>query len=681
MKKLVVVSNIALALVAGASVAGADTGTVGEKNAGGVQNLFSGSDTMVSVIENAFSQMTTEGVIASGDIQYLGAGSSNGQRQIEGGYTTANQPTCTPNDTGAGNAGCQEISPMSRLMDQNICNDSEAVGNAESMGICGDSIVVFSDNASYQSTSTGACTNLTSTDNAAGTIPFLETAVLGSTKTVAGYTIGSATQNTTDDSGATVVKTIEPWQDVLRIVYTGYKGTDPWGGADTEGSHPGNKLDEAPDTEADPAAPANRSVRCADPVRAALITSWYDMFDSASCNTGRCASGLRQAYRRDDASGTTGVFLDFLDVKLTITARTQTYGVTNSTTPATETHPFCDGGDFEGIVSQQASAALAPYGDPIRKPCAAEDDLCGRDGQLGVVRAVLSVPTKYQVQGSNPAVGNAFGFPTKQCTRNVFRMSDFASTGARVCPDGNLPLAGKCYQPVYTGGGVDDYNCINARTSRPPGANTSFDGRVYNFYIHSTPGSSVPDTASLRFFEMAQWRQNSVEIPAAGNPTTDLVKVCQEVDATANIGCIVGKTTCTIGWSGQQSVLAPPYDDLNEPFALNEGSAAPNTWDYLGRKLYINSIGGFENTSADCLRRYNNDSNGIPATAAEIAYCNAQVDLVNWLNDPADNFGNAASVCRAGFYSPLAGGPTCESHTIGCTGATVANGNLSCVAQ
>ena len=60
-------------------------------------------------------------------------------------------------------------------------------------------------------------------------------------------------------------------------------------------------------------ASVNRITRCTSAARQELVGSWANLFDTSgdNCGTNACTS-LRHAYRRDDSSGTTGVFLELI---------------------------------------------------------------------------------------------------------------------------------------------------------------------------------------------------------------------------------------------------------------------------------------------------------------------------------------------------------------------------------
>jgi hypothetical protein len=624
MKKIVLTSTALFGLI-GASTAFAQTAT---KDTNYDINLLTGSDTMVDVMNYAID-VAADGVVGGAQLplSYNGIGSSAGQRQLEGGATNTGEPTCASTDPD--NIGCQDIAPMSRQMNSAVCNDPEAVGNAEGLAICGDALVIISDNTSYQATENEAgkaCTTVSSTPGLEGGAA--AKAELGGAKTLAnGYQIGA--------------NGIEPWQDVLRLVYTGCTNTDAFGATSC-------------------AVAGNRKTRCDGQARKDLVATWTNLFEVGSdgtvCNSGTCPSGLRAAYRRDDSSGTTNVFLDFLDVvnsSAALGSRSEYYNLLgNATVAAPNDQAFCDGGDveacFASVVSADSSTPTkqqlitADFGDPIRTNCIAGDELCCGDGKMGLVRAVRSVVD---------SMPTTQAYPTKWCTTGVWRLRAINSSTLRVCPSATLAgqpntnlgkTGASCWMPANTEGGPDNFNCINRSTNLPAGY--TGDGRAWNYLINnvaSSPAIKTIDATRVRLPDVAQWRQNmSANPPIVG--AQNVTPVCQERSGTRNIGCLTGNTTCTIGFSGEEAGKLAPYSNLNEGYVIDSstgGLGTPSATD-LQRKLYINAIGGFEAVGGAQCAALTNES---------ATYCQAQKDLTNWFLNPA----NAAAACTAANYTAL----------------------------
>ena len=110
---------------------------------------------------------------------------------------------------------------------------------------------------------------------------------------------------------------------------------------------------------------------CASATRASILNNWTN-FTSSTC--ARAGNKIRHAFRRDDLSGTTDAF------KL-LTGAT---GFCNGTAP----------GNTGGVFNQD--------NDPVRRACDADEQVCGPNGDLGVVLAI-TVPSSNAYPGaSNP---------------------------------------------------------------------------------------------------------------------------------------------------------------------------------------------------------------------------------------------------------------------------------------
>src|SRR5262249_42146079 len=144
----------------------------------------------------------------------------------------------------------------------------------------------------------------------------------------------------------------------------------------------------------------NRVARCNSSVRRDIVSNWLNILHTnTSCGTG-CGT-IRHLLRRDLASGTTDVFAAVLGLA----------------TPGGTNVPFCNGNDQEDL-------------DPIRISCSTGgglqtnnsatdpslDDICQRDGTLGLV-TVITVPP----EGADPGtagltVTNADLYPVQACS-------------------------------------------------------------------------------------------------------------------------------------------------------------------------------------------------------------------------------------------------------------------------
>jgi len=629
---------------------------------GATQTVWVGSDTLNKVIATV-----TAGITLNQITTYLDQGSGQGQRQMEGSPNSGtSEPTCTPSD-GNGypetNPGCQEISPMSRQMDNKICEDEIVTPGgagpaknttAEALAVCGDGVVVLANNADHAQYADDAASCATGpSDNGSPFVPNATYAKAGKLRHSGTFAVDGAPAGTT--------YTVTDWKDVLRVVYTGCTNT-------------GGKCDTT-----------SRLTRCTDPVRKTLLNHWEYLVESGalsgdnavSCGAATCPSlangdgGVRQAYRRDDGSGTTGVFLQLLGLGAPILQRTgyirlvppttvQIIPIPDLATPPTTTPPtpggnmFCDGGDTEGfwhsgngitpvaVTSTTLVTAVDPsgFGDPITRPCLDDasptsklpDNLCGFTGRVGVVRAIRS-----------PGTGDATfpDYPVKQCTAGRFALKKFVNTNTSlpICPDGTRPVGNQCNLPYFTAdaGVTKDFRCVNYKTNRPPSLPSWVDGRSYNYVVRDVNGVvKYLDGATQFKPDVAQWRQHMARldllspfsnVDIGADATREFI--CTDVDATRLMGCLVGNSKCTIGWAGREAAGTSTSDDLQEPFRIHNGQTpgayiTPNDADILSfnypfsRDLYLSAIGGFENLTADCLAR-----------GGSTNYCNDELAIAN----------------------------------------------------
>lgn len=329
------------------------------------QHQIVGSDTLNEVMDCLTAgigalcpgKVTT----AAGVSNYVGQGSGQGQRQMEGSPKAGtDELPCTVGGVSDAsglpetNPGCQEIAPMSGEMDKGVCDDdftnsSESGNNvsAESLAICADGIVVITDNASLgQYGSAASCGS--ETGDSSNPAPYQP----NPNYTGSGGLRHAGVIPADASVGLANPYTISDWKDVLRLVYTGCENTD--GTCDNKDHY----------------------LRCSDPVRRTLINHWSYLVDSGtlagdtaqSCGRANCADstdglngGLRAAYRRDDSSGTSGFFLSTLGLNKNTVHRTALVTALGRPTviPATATtgDMFCDGGDIEGFTTESFSAA------------------------------------------------------------------------------------------------------------------------------------------------------------------------------------------------------------------------------------------------------------------------------------------------------------------------------------
>lgn len=616
-----------------------------------VPTAISGSDTLNKVMDDLIVGLTGAGQLSGGVTTYLGCGSSCGERQVAGSPTAADGVNngCTPSDgNGApeANPGCQEISPMSRELQNGICDDdpnfpSTSNDQAEGLAFCADGLVILGANDSIGAfgQDAAACSTFHSSTTTPNT---------GNTFNSTG--VGQLRKSGVLASGYAIAD----WKDVVRLVYTGCKNTD--------GLCANNN---------------DRVVRCDSAVRKEVVSNWGNLFEGVACpqSTG-CPTGLRQAYRRDDKSGTTGVFLALIgvaaDVNKNLLSRTAFIGgvpVKVQDLPANSA--FCDGGEVEGLLPSHIGPATAAFpsgeplftnADPIRTNCAAEDDLCGPDGKLALVRPIRSTDASVP----NP-------YPTHQCKR-LFEYKTYLSTALPVCPDRTKPSAGRCKFPYFESAGFKTFNCMNSARQTNPLAVPGSDGRAYNFLVHQQDGTvEYQDGAAKKMPVVAQWRQNMVKLDnsalANGKAFAAADYVCTESDATRNIGCLTANSKCTLGWAGREAAFnngQPTVHLANEPVLLNgftpsNANIGAEVYPFA-RNLFVNATRGFENIMVDCKNR-----------GGSKAYCEDQRRIAqeffnmgqpgNLLPQICSNAGYIpldAAVCKGATASAACGAPTIQ---------------------
>ena len=358
---------------------------------------------------------------------------------------------------------------------------------------------------------------------------------------------------------------------------------------------------------------------CASDVRRSLVANWANLFEGA-CPAGTCAGGLRRAYRRGDLSGTTDTFAALVGLGSMPLAK----NVPGATAKVVD---FCNafgagaifGGDSDFLDN-----------DPIRLKCEPNDQVCGRMGNLGLV-------TTIEVPANLTAAAN---YPTRLCGVGQFRFLTTAIfNGPGICANGMQALFNHCWQPVLVnpeipGGFTSD--CLARRFPVQGFQPNGMDGRAYNLYPRMPDGLYRRDSLG-RFITGAYYRVHSTATIAAGAST------CRFNSATDQIGCLSQANPCSIGFAGREGTsVVPGIVGLRvnglEPTRANIENlvlTASTADDYpLSRKLYFNTIQGFENP----LRQ---------TGEYELAKCMGRSSLVNTV------------MTNRGFV-PVPGGVVCE---------------------
>jgi hypothetical protein len=195
------------------------------------------------------------------------------------------------------------------------------------------------------------------------------------------------------------------WADALRIIYTG------------QHSHITDSSAGAACALNPPSASALASKRCNSDVRWTLVSQWANIFDTSGddgaggCADGNCPNGLSHAFRRDDFSGTTDVFLAVIGAP-SISTGTALFSV----------RTFCNGLEGEDL-------------DPVRRPCDVNSNTSvERDSACG------TSPMRARKLPFDAATGDPSGLHSGVCSNNAALLCALNST----CGTGNTCIIGAC---------------------------------------------------------------------------------------------------------------------------------------------------------------------------------------------------------------------------------------------
>jgi hypothetical protein len=366
--------------------------------------------------------------------------------------------------------------------------------------------------------------------------------------------------------------------DFLRVAYFGILNSDPSG-----------------------AAP-----QCGGDVRRSLLGDYGNFFQAACpAGTGACPTGIRHLWRRDDASGTTDVFVSLLGGGAAIPK-------------------FCnvDGGLATG--NGQVLGGTAKNGhdyqdnDPIRIPCQGNglttgEQVCGDAGQghagtLGMLLTIF-VPETADVPASDI-------YPVGICTPGVFAaLPATRSTYTGDCPGGAPSFGGKCLSGMFRHpDGSLSANCITPfATGRCPTLTPAgTDCRGANLWLRRPNGDIVIDTSvpasrtappvppAGRLYLGAFYRIHTTVTQPNGTA------VCVRPSSTEQIGCLSSLAApCSVGFAGRAAADVAPATLLHVGGVANDITsiqnlvnlgpypANPSTYP-LARKLYLNTVAGFE---------------------------------------------------------------------------------------
>ncbi len=572
---------------------------------------LNGSDTLFTISTDVVNGNTSypgapSGIAAIPTLSYIGGGSGTGESAM------AN--------------GTQQIAPMSRF----VKSGPPCTGTGASPSTTEGLVIALDGVSMIMNTNTGAVAACNGVQTDASKIPALGLAH----DTTFTYPAGSYTTY----SGATVSYaagsyTFTDWTDVLRLLFAGM---------DHSASNTATKQN------------------CSNPVRAALINQWGQLFETPGCN-GSCTS-LTAGFRRDDYSGTTDTVTSLLNLP-------------SIPSPSHVTDPFCNAptkGSADSVwatwppvglpkVMQYNGAhagvlALAEFQDldPIRVPCSSSDPVCDQDGTRGWVEVVepTSDITQAQAYASLPGT-----------TKMGFGGAGLLSDGANYyCINGDTPVfVSSCLEPEDSAGS----NFANLATSGSvplftfggANASTNFDGRAYNLLLHKggtgSDSGTILTAANGVGFQASYFRNWGAS--------------CQLLDATQEIGCIIGKSqTCAIGFAGLGAVQQANADAMRLDGILPVTGNVQAFSYPMSRKLYLSTLKGFANVA---------DTNG-ELTFAKDEANTTEIDY--YVNN--DGFVVLPTSVTLGGS---AGAPYCEdfNETMICSATTYPTNSNACAAN
>lgn len=528
----------------------------------------------------------------------------------------------------------QTVGPMSRFFTAVACNAADA-SKAEGIAFAAEGVgIVVSKqhiDCDPNAASPGDCA-------AHGPTGIKNSGSLDCTGDPSSTGCGAVTANTYtlgNNSGNTGVS---GWRDVLRLIYLGLPQTasrDP---------------DYSPDGLPEPSGKRN----CNSAARQSLVNNWGNLFENA-CAGGNCTQ-LNHAWRRDEFSSTADVFREVIIAKLSPFCNTRFAGepLTNVEYPTlTSGAPIFEDEyqDFDPIrricaggANGQGGALPAPTnGGTVQPdfPALPAEQVCSPKGTLGLVLPIRAPANLSQVSV----------YPTPPCLRGNLLLGPTPKTPAgfdTLCPNGDVPLgnaasdyssatgrvsnsSGICLVP---GSAANSAQCINGRNNFPAPNDPPFvitnalrDGRVYNQHVYGTGSTPIylkdaelatsPPLGELgivpggppRSIVGALLRIHATRTLIASAPTCPgsggSGRCCDRTDSTAQMGCLTEADPCSFGFAGgaaqQQQLQTSGAIELSYGASVNnilDSQSCSVTSAYpLARRLYLNSVIGFENVT------------------------------------------------------------------------------------
>ena len=499
--------------------------------------LFSGGAAAVGALDNIALKGSDTLEHVTGDVLAACPGATAANITYLGTGSTAGENAMA--------AGSQMVAPMSRYLNatQGVCNGapSGTPGFVAGAGAStAEGLVVGLDGVSIVAGQTNAA--------ACGSgLAFSSTRSFAVTDSTGAPVI--------DCSGCdpgTNVYHLQTWKDVLALVYGGK-------------TH----------------AMSGTTRNCAGNERRSLVDNWGNLFEGA-CSGASCTQ-LKRAFRRADLSGTTDTFQGLVGLNSMPLASNVAGAVAKQIDFCNANSATLFGGDSDYLDN-----------DPLRRPCDANEEVCGRDGKLGLV-------TLIEVPGN---LTNAQNYASTLCTLGKFRLlKPSTNNSVTTCPNGGGLLLGKCFQPtIENADGTFTADCLGRKTPVQGIGGGGMDGRAYNLASKNADGTYKKDTRN-RPITGAFYRLHTTKVIATGQP------VCLLDDATVQIGCLARANGCAIGFAGREAESIAPAGSVVGLTVFGKAASQANiealvttptdaSDDYpLARKLFFSSIAGFENVT------------------------------------------------------------------------------------
>ncbi len=287
-------------------------------------------------------------------------------------------------------------------------------------------------------------------------------------------------------------------------------------------------------------------------------------------------------------------------------------------------------------ISGTVGAAVLPTSyqdnDPIRRPCIGKaaalttnpgEEVCNRDGTLGVVLPIPPVDFVARPPfNRNPfvtAAQNACGGNTASTTAfNVFKCAlraGAAGLSPSGCASGGVTSGGGCYSATSLADNTNTLCFASPNDNQALDTYGVYDGRVYNLTL--TDGSNgytsftIPSVPISLAFTGHYGRIHSQTVlwdkTAGSTGLADKGTLCQQQDATDQIGCLVQADPCSVGFAGDNGKTwgaraNPVVASNNAALRIQEVASTQTTIQngaYFGwRKIYLNSSGGFDQVAS-----------------------------------------------------------------------------------